>query len=443
MNKKVSVSLLVTTVIIAMTVTFSITMVVAMRLFDRTVASVKEKESMYSKIAELDKYVRANDYYIIDETTLYDTIAAGYLLGTGDAYARYYTASAYSELLSIQTGKLMGIGVEVVKDATTGYAKVTKVYAGSPAADLGMEKGCYITAIDTVDVKQLTSASAIQTRLRGEAGTTVSIGWLTALLEEKTDAVTRRSYTTTTVEHALVSERYGYVRITQFDDATPSQLDYAVNSLTAAGAKSLVIDLRDNADGALDSAVECLNLLCGESVAASMQYQSGTTRVLGRTSGEKKTELPIVCIVNNSTAGSAELFAYTVRALNDAKLVGETTQGKGTIQSSPQRMSDGSAVVITLGKLLTCDGTSFDGVGLTVDVERTLTSEELSMYYDFTMDTDPQILRAFEAADSLTGTSTVAEAENGASSEASSEAEDGEADTDTEADASSASSDGE
>ena len=148
MNKKVSVSILVTTVIIAMTVTFSITMVVSMRLFDRTVASVKEKESMYSKIAEIDKYVRAYDFYDIDESTLNDMIASGYLLGTGDRYARYYTAAAYSELLDIQSGKIVGIGVEAVKDSVTGYAKVTRVYPGSPAADLGLEKGCYITAID-------------------------------------------------------------------------------------------------------------------------------------------------------------------------------------------------------------------------------------------------------------------------------------------------------
>ena len=73
-------------------------MLLAMRLFDSTVSNVKEKESMYSKISELDRYVRSNDYYTIDESVLYDTIASGYLLGTGDRYARYYTAQAYTEL---------------------------------------------------------------------------------------------------------------------------------------------------------------------------------------------------------------------------------------------------------------------------------------------------------------------------------------------------------
>ena len=113
MNRKISVGMTVTIVILAMTVTFSITMLMAMRLFDHTVTSVKEKESMYNKVAEVDRYVRANDYYDIDETVLYDRLTAGYLLGTGDKYARYYTASAYTDLLNAQSGKLMGIGVEL------------------------------------------------------------------------------------------------------------------------------------------------------------------------------------------------------------------------------------------------------------------------------------------------------------------------------------------
>ncbi len=129
MNRKISVGMAVTIVILAMTVTFSITMLIAMRLFDSTVSSVKEKESMYNKVAEVDRYVRSNDYYTIDETVLYDRLTAGYLLGTGDKYARYYTANAYTELMNHQSGKVMGIGVELGIDQT-GYAKVTKCVRG-------------------------------------------------------------------------------------------------------------------------------------------------------------------------------------------------------------------------------------------------------------------------------------------------------------------------
>ena len=176
MNRKISIGMAVTIVILAMTVTFSITMLVAMRLFDSTVSSVKEKESMYNKIAEVDRYVRSNDYYTIDENTLYDRLTAGYLLGTGDKYARYYTATAYTELVNVQNGTILGIGVELGLDQT-GYAKVTKVYDGSPAQEAGIVVGDYITAVGDTDVKSLTTVDAVQSRLQGEAGTTVTVTW--------------------------------------------------------------------------------------------------------------------------------------------------------------------------------------------------------------------------------------------------------------------------
>ena len=168
MNRKISVGMAVSIVILAMTVTFSITMLVAMRLFDSTVSSVKEKESMYNKIAEVDRYVRSNDYYQIDETTLYDRLTAGYLLGTGDKYARYYTASAYTDLMNAQNGTLLGIGVELAVDQS-GYAKVTKVYDESPAKEAGITVGCYITAVDISARRPARASSMRSARTRTAA----------------------------------------------------------------------------------------------------------------------------------------------------------------------------------------------------------------------------------------------------------------------------------
>ena len=185
MNRKISLGMAVTIVILAMTVTFSITMLLAMRLFDSTVSSVKEKESMYNKLAEVDRYVRGNDYYDIDETVLYDRLSAGYLLGTGDKYARYYTASAYTDLINVQNGTLLGIGVELAIDQS-GYAKVTKVYTDSPAQEAGIKVGDYITAVDGNDVKSMSGVETVQTRLRGESGTSVNVIWLDSEASEHT-----------------------------------------------------------------------------------------------------------------------------------------------------------------------------------------------------------------------------------------------------------------
>lgn len=423
MNKKVSVSMMITIVILAMTVTFSITMLLAMRLFDSTVASVKEKEIMYGKIAEIDKYIRSNDYYTINEDVLYDAIATGYMLGTGDQYARYYTASAYAELLNVQNGTLIGIGVELGREQS-GYAKVTKVYDGSPAEEIGITRGCYITAVDGVDVKTMSSVDSIQSRLRGEAGTVVNITWLNTEAVEQNNDVTRSGYNATTVDYELTEGGVGYIKIRQFDSKTPSELDYAIRYLTNVGASSFVFDLRDNAGGVLDDALRCIDLICPEGTLAYAEDRNGSREVLGSSSDDSVVTAPVVCIVNGNTASAAELFASCLRTLNGARLVGTATRGKGTIQSSPQRLSDGSAVVITVARLLSCDGSSFDGTGLAVDVERALTSEEEALYYDYTVADDPQIQRALSAAQYLTGSSTVgAVSENAASSGAEQEEE--------------------
>ena len=422
MNRKISVGMAVTIVILAMTVTFSITMLIAMRLFDSTVSSVKEKESMYNKVAEVDRYVRSNDYYPIDETVLYDRLTAGYLLGTGDKYARYYSAIAYTELMNQQSGKVMGIGVELGIDQT-GYAKVTKVYEDSPAQEAGIVAGDYITAIDGTEVKSLSGVDAVQARLRGEAGTTVNVTWLNSEAASKTADLTHSGYTSTTVDYQML-DSVGYIKIRQFDGSTPSELDYAIRSLTASGAQSFVFDLRDNGGGVLDDAVSCIDLIAPEGTVAYAEDKNGNRTIIGSSDNESRVDLPIVCLVNGNTASAAELFAASLHTMNGARLVGTTTMGKGTIQSSPQRLSDGSAVSITVAKLLCGDGTSFDGTGLSVDVERALSADEANSYLDYTPTTDPQVQRAVSAAQQLSGTTTVAGANDSASSAAASEAAD-------------------
>ena len=140
---------------------------------------------------------------------------------------------------------------------------------------------------------------------------------------------------------------------------------------------------------------------------AYAEDKNGNRTVIGSSDAESSVSLPMVCLVNGNTASAAELFAATLRTMNGARLVGTTTMGKGTIQSSPQRLSDGSAVVITVAKLVCGDGSCFDGTGLTVDVDRTLTADEQTAYYDYTTSTDPQIQRAVATAQQMTGTTTV------------------------------------
>ncbi len=403
MSKKVSLGVAATVTLIAMAVTFSMTMTVSMNMFNNTVSSVKNKERMYNKLSEVDRYVRANEYFDINDDTLNDTIASGYMLGISDRYARYYSAKAYSERVGLANGRLMGIGVAVVKDPSSGYARIIRVYDNTPATNVGLEVGGFITAIGDTSTRSMSDTAAMISALLGEEGSTVSIKYLTPLREEQSFEIIHANYTTPSISTVrLMDNGVGYLRIDSFTSGTAVEFRNAVNSLTNQGATSLIFDLRDNSGENLNAALVATDYCVPSGLIAQSQDKGGNVTDL-RMSDENEITLPMVCLVNGSTASGAELFANALRKMAGATIVGSTTAGKGVLLSDPQSLSDGSAVVITVGILLDNEGKNWNGTGLTPDVDASLTNDEQSSYYDFTVDNDPQIAKAINAISGANG----------------------------------------
>lgn len=403
MSKKVSLGVAATVTLIAMAVTFSMTMTVSMNMFNNTVSSVKNKERMYNKLSEVDRYVRANEYFDINDDTLNDTIASGYMLGISDRYARYYSAKAYSERVGLANGRLMGIGVAVVKDPSSGYARIIRVYDNTPATNVGLEVGGFITAIGDTSTRSMSDTATMTSALLGEEGSTVSIKYLTPLREEQSFEIIHANYTTPSISTVrLMDNGVGYLRVDSFTSGTAVEFRNAVNSLTNQGATSLIFDLRDNSGENLNAALVATDYCVPSGLIAQSQDKGGNVADL-RMSDENEITLPMVCLVNGSTASGAELFANALRKMAGATIVGSTTAGKGVLLSDPQSLSDGSAVVITVGILLDNEGKNWNGTGLTPDVDASLTNDEQSSYYDFTVDNDPQIAKAINAISGANG----------------------------------------
>ena len=403
MSKKVSLGVAATVTLIAMAVTFSMTMTVSMNMFNNTVSSVKNKERMYNKLSEVDRYVRANEYFDINDDTLNDTIASGYMLGISDRYARYYSAKAYSERVGLANGRLMGIGVAVVKDPSSGYARIIRVYDNTPATNVGLEVGGFITAIGDTSTRSMSDTATMTSALLGEEGSTVNIKYLTPLREEQSFEIIHANYTTPSISTVrLMDNGVGYLRIDSFTSGTAVEFRNAVNSLTNQGATSLIFVLRDNSGENLNAALVATDYCVPSGLIAQSQDKGGNVTDL-RMSDENEITLPMVCLVNGSTASGAELFANALRKMAGATIVGSTTAGKGVLLSDPQSLSDGSAVVITVGILLDNEGKNWNGTGLTPDVDASLTNDEQSSYYDFTVDNDPQIAKAINAISGANG----------------------------------------
>lgn len=402
MSKKISLGVTITIALIAMAVTFSLTMVVSMNMFNSTVSSVKSKERQYNKLAEIDRFVRSNEYFTINEDTLNDTLAAGYMLGINDKYARYYTAKAYSERLAVESGKLTGIGVAVVNDPSSGYGRITRVYGNSPASEAGLQVGGYITAIGDMSTKSMTDTASLTSALLGEEGTTTTITYLTPDRQEQTVDLVHSNYRTTTVSSQMIGDTCGYVRIDAFSSGTASEFRSAVDNLLNQGAASFIFDVRDNIGENLNAALVCADYCVPSGVIAQQEDKDGSITLL-RMSDENEVTVPMVVLVNGSTSDGAELFANALRKMNSATIVGTRTAGKGVVMSDAQSFSDGSAAYITIGLLLDNEGQSWNDLGLTPDVDAALSSDEQNAYYDYTVDTDPQISNALNTAKMLSG----------------------------------------
>ena len=403
MSKKISLGVAATIAIIAMAVTFSLTMVVSMKMFNTTVSSVKNKERQYNKLSEIDRFVRAGEYFTIDEDTLNDRLAAGYMNGINDKYAVYYTAKEYSEKQSVEKGTLTGIGVAVVNDTSSGYARIIRLYDNSPAAEAGMQVGGFITAINDESTRNITSTARLTSKLLGEEGTTTTITYLTPDRQEQQLNLVHSNYKTPSIyTRQMVADTCGYIRIDAFTSGTASEFKAAVDELLQQGANSLVFDLRDNTGENLNAALVASDYCVPSGEIAKQQDREGNVTVL-RMSDETEINVPIVCLVNGSTAGSAELFANALRKMAGATLVGTKTAGKGVVMSDAQSFSDGSAAYITVGLLLDNEDQTWNEEGLRPDIDAALSVDEQNAYYDYTLDTDPQISKAVNAATALAG----------------------------------------
>lgn len=403
MSKKISLGVAATIAIIAMAVTFSLTMVVSMKMFNTTVSSVKNKERQYNKLSEIDRFVRAGEYFTIDEDTLNDRLAAGYMNGINDKYAVYYTAKEYSEKQSVEKGTLTGIGVAVVNDTSSGYARIIRLYDNSPAAEAGMQVGGFITAINDESTRNITSTARLTSKLLGEEGTTTTITYLTPDRQEQQLNLVHSNYKTPSIyTRQMVADTCGYIRIDAFTSGTASEFKAAVDELLQQGANSLVFDLRDNTGENLNAALVAADYCVPSGEIAKQQDRDGNVTVL-RMSDETEINVPIVCLVNGSTAGSAELFANALRKMAGATLVGTQTAGKGVVMSDAQSFSDGSAAYITVGLLLDNEDQTWNEEGLRPNIDAALSVDEQNAYYDYTLDTDPQISKAVNAATALAG----------------------------------------
>lgn len=390
MEKKFPVSVIVTICLAAIILTFLATCFYTtgtINIFD-----VLQKHSTFKKIEEIDSYVRDNYIKEINEEALQHSMAEGYLTALDDRYGEYYTKDEFLEFAETNEGELVGIGVSV-RRSNDGYIEILEVYPNSPADLAGILQGDLIITIDDADVIEVGFEQAVDL-LAGEVGTNVN---LTVKRNEQTldFSMTRAQVEIPSVYYCLDGDN-GYIKITSFTQTTTEQFNDAVTTLCEQGAKKLIFDLRDNGGGVLDSVCQTLDILLPEGTLATQTTADGKVEILG-SSDKEEISLPMAVITNKNTASAAELFVCDLKDYSKAIQVGETTYGKGVMQTT-HPLSDGSAIKITTAYYSPAKSPNYDGVGVVPDYEVFLSDSQLTAYRNNTLpiSEDPQYQTAVE-----------------------------------------------
>lgn len=351
-----------------------------------------------NKLAEVDMLYR--NYYIgeLDDERLIDSVIAGYVMGTGDDYAAYYNAEGFESLIADLEGETAGIGVNVIYNTDYRLIEILSVTEGSPAMEAGVMPGDLVVTVgeEQESVAELGYQPSIN-KLRGAVGTTAvfSVRRGEDYSETVDFKIVRAKITEQTVMHHVYApdNSIGVIKISGFDAKTPVQFVDAVESLQKQGCDKLIIDLRYNPGGELSSIVTTLDYILPEGPIIRIIDADGR-EVQKYESEATELDMPMAVVVNGSTASAAELFTSAVRDYDKAKIVGETTYGKGCMQTTVP-LSDNSAVSITYRMYDPPFSENYHGVGIVPDVEVKLDEALLTKnVYKITDEEDNQLAAA-------------------------------------------------
>lgn len=338
-----------------------------------------------SKINELTAYI---DLYYYDETStekLQNGLYTGLLEGLGDKYSVYYNEEEYQQSRVSMTGKYYGIGAGLRQDVDTMVVSISKVYEGTPSEEAGLLAEDIILSVDGTDATSMEVTDLVKL-IRGEEGTTVHLEIYRATTNEYLSFdVERANVTLPSVSCEMLSDEIGYIRIESFETDTALQFEEALAELENQGMHSLVIDLRYNGGGLVDSVVQILDDILPEGLLVYTEDKNGNRQEY-TSSGDTHFDYPMVVLINQDSASASEIFAGAIKDYGYGTLIGTTTFGKGIVQTIFP-LSDGDAVKLTTAKYFTPKGNYIHGVGIEPDIELEYEyldpeGEEYEMQYD-------------------------------------------------------------
>lgn len=328
---------------------------------------LSEDASSEEKLSVLKGLIDENYIGDVDEEALEEGIYKGYIQGLEDPYSVYYNEEETKDLYETTEGEYSGIGAVLSQDLESGVITLVQIYEGSPAAKAGLKGNDILTKVGDIEVTGM-DLSEVVTYIKGEKGTDVDLTVLRGEdAEEITVTATRDTVEAQTVKYEMLEGQTGYLSVSEFDSVTYAQYEEALNELTDQGMTGLIVDLRNNPGGNLNTVCEMLDLVLPKGTIVYTEDKDGK-RETATSDDEHQINVPMVVLVNGNSASASEIYAGAIQDYGIGKIVGTQTYGKGVVQQIFD-LGDGTSVKLTIAEYFTPSGRNIDGEGITPDVE--------------------------------------------------------------------------
>ncbi|MDE7425955.1 MAG: S41 family peptidase [Lachnospiraceae bacterium] len=352
-----------------------------------------------NKLAIIHEKISQEFMENVEDETILAGMYKGMLESLEDPYSRYYTQEEYAELNESNSGSYCGIGALVAQDSKTGKVYIVEAYEGGAAKEAGIVAGDSITKVNGKSVKKEELTDVVE-RMKGKEGTTVEIEFYIAKSKTRqTFTMERRNVEVPSVEYQMLKDNVGYIQVSGFKETTAKQFSEALDKLEKKNMKGLIIDLRDNGGGLLDSVVDMMSRILPEKKEIVSVKDKNGKGTIYFSKDEKTFDKPLVVLVNENTASASEVFAGAVQDYKLGKLVGTTTFGKGIVQTV-MGLFDDSAIKLTTAKYYTPNGRNIHKTGLEPDIEVEL-DEKLQQKGFYSMDEDNQLQKGIQVLQNM------------------------------------------
>lgn len=356
---------------------------------------MKSFVAKYGQFESLINYADKNFLYDINVDDMLTGGMKGMLTALNDPYTQYMTKEEYNSLMEHTAGSFDGIGVYIAPSVDNRIMVISPI-EDTPAEKAGIKPGDYIIKINDTEYTADTMDDAVKV-MKGAPNTNVKITILRIDEDGNQKSIdldiVRDKIRIVSVKSKMLEDKIGYIRITTFDQETAIDFKNQYTDLKNQGMKGIIVDLRQNGGGLIDSCVEITDMFLGEGYVTYTQTKSGEREYYN--SDADKIDIPLVLLVDGGSASASEIMSGAVKDTKSGTLIGTKTFGKGIVQRISRFGTDGGGVKMTISEYFTPSGVNIHGIGIEPDILIELPADIEGIGLDY-MNTDNQLQKGIE-----------------------------------------------